>query len=540
MVRLFLLASVLAAVVLAPGATSQPLTLTPRPDAESGLPPSIRVFDVTREGTPLRASLLRASSSASDWVMEAVLSDEGSETVPSFARDAGVFAALNGGYFGGGQSYSLVLDDGVLLSPNIKALTRSGTTFYPTRGAFAMSYERSPDVGWVYDVEGTTYVYPTPAPNAPGAPQPQPTRSFPEGGGELTSARAAIGGGPVLVQDGAVGITYDEEVFFGGSGVDLTTKRARTAVGHTGGSDPDLLFVAVREADGLTLGEMAQLMVDLGAAEALNLDGGGSSAMTAGGVDLVPSSRAVVSAVRLRDPSAIGGEQGQTFDTGDAGYRETGDWFASANAPFAGGTPSRLNAVGVGDDRAVFALDGIAAGRYTVEAWWTPASNRATNTPFLIYHDGTPTTVRVDQSIARSGGVWNTLGAFELASGDSIAVTDDATGAGTDVFVVADAVRLLGPLGTTQAEDPMGPAGAVRVGPNPASRHLHVTVERSTPGGPVTVELVDALGRIVRRADRIGAVGTVAFDVRGLRPAVYLVRVASSAGTQVRTVTVVR
>ena len=539
MVRLVLLASVLAPCLLAPAATSQPLTLTPRPDAESGLPPSIRVFDVTREGTPLRASLLRANPFTSDWVMEAVLSDEGSETVPSFARDEGVYAALNGGFFGGGQSYSLVLNGGAVLSPNVKALTRDGTTYFPTRGAFTMSYGRSPDVGWVYDVDGVPYAYPAPSPNAPGAPQPRPTASFPEGGAPLTSVRAAIGGGPVLVQDGAVDVTYDQEVFFGGSGVDLTTRRARTAIGYTSAPDAHVLFVAVPEASGVTLGELAELMAELGATEALNLDGGGSSAMSSGGVDLVPSTRPVLSAVRLRDPSAIDGTQGRVYDTGDDGYSETGGWFESANAPFAAGTPSRLNAVGGGADRAVFRFADLAAGRYAVEAWWTPASNRATDTPFTIYRGGTATTVRADQSAAGSAGVWNRLGEFDLAAGDSVVVTDDASGAGTDVYVVVDALRILGPLGTTQTGEPARSTGAVRVGPNPATSHLSVTLEHPRPG-PVTVELVDALGRVVRRVDRPGADATVTLDLRGLRSAVYVLRVASSTGTQVRAVTVAR
>ena len=531
---MFRLALLLA--VLAPSAAGQSLTLTPRPDAEDGLPPSIRVFDVTQTGTALRASLVRAELSADDWVLEAVLSDEGGETVASFAQDAGVYAAVNGGYFGAGQSFSLVLNEGVLASPNIKALTRGATTFYPTRSAIGLSTTRQPDVAWVYDVEGVTYAYPAPSPNAPGSAQPQPTATFPVGGAAW-EVETAIGGGPVLVQDGEVAITYDAEVFFGGSGVDVTTARARTAAGYTG--DGLLLLVAVSESNGMTLPALAQLMVDLGAVEALNLDGGGSTAMTAGGADVVSSTRAVLSSLRLRDPAATGNEAETIFDTGDTTYRETGDWIESANAPFAGGTKSRLNKTGTGDDRAVFTLDGIAVGRYTVEAWWTPSGNRASNTPFMIYHDGTATTVRANQTIATSAGVWNTLGEFELAPGDSVVVTDDATGTGADVFVVVDALRLFGPLGTTQTERPASVTDILRVGPNPASSRLDVTIEQTRPG-PFTAELVDALGRIVRRADRIGAVGTVAFDVRGLRPAVYLVRVASSAGTQVRTVTVVR
>ena len=523
MPRLACLTAVLAAVAFASSASGQDLTLTPRPDAEAGLPPSIRAFDVTREGTSLQAFLLRADPSADDWVMEAVASDQGGETVSSFASDNGVYAAINGGYYGGGQSYSLILNDDVLLAPNIKAINRSGTTFFPTRSAFSLTYDGTPDVGWVYDVEGSTYVYPTPSPNAPGTPQPQPTASFPEGGRPLTSVQAAIGGGPVLVQEGAVAITYDEEVFFGGSGVDLTSRRARTAVGYTDGDDARILLVAVRESDGLTLAELGQLMVDLGAVEALNLDGGGSSSMVSGGVSLVSSARPVFSSLRLRDPSAIGPEQGVTFDTGDATYRETGGWFESANTPFAAGTPSRLNEVGTGEDRAVFQFDGIQPGFYQIEAWWTASSNRASNTPYTIYQGGIATVQRVDQSPASTSGSWNPLGLFELAPGDSVVVTDDAAARGSvTTYVSVDAIRLVATTAQSGDDGP-DPADALHVAPNPAADRLVVSV---TTAGPVAIELVDTLGRTVRRQEVVGrGEASVTLDVRALPAAVYLVRV---------------
>ena len=333
------------AVLLPAVAAAQAPTLTPRPDAEEGLPPSVRVFDVTRDGTPLRATLVRADLSSSDWELEAVLSDEGGgETVGSFADDDGVLVAANGGYFGGGQSFSLVRQDGQTLTPNIRALTRGETTFFPTRSAFGVG-PGGADVAWTYTIDGTTYAYPQPSPNAPDDPQPQPTPSFPEGGAPWDVA-TAIGGGPVLVQDGRPALTWTEEVFFGGSGVDTTSARARTAVGYTAGGD--LLLVVVAERNGLTLPDLADLFVDLGAVEALNLDGGGSSALYAGGVELVDSGRPVVSALRIRRPGGAEppSDSAVVIDTGDDGYSESGEWFESANTPFFGGTPSRLNETG--------------------------------------------------------------------------------------------------------------------------------------------------------------------------------------------------
>ncbi len=508
---------------------AQALTLTPRPDAEEGLPSSVRVFDVTRAGTPLFASLIRADLTADDWDLEAVLSDEGSETVASFADDAGVLAAINGGYFSSGQTFSLVLDDGVVRVPQIAALTRDGQTFYPTRSAVGVNANRGADVAWVYDVDGVTYRYPTPSPNAPGVPQPRPDADFPAGGAPW-DVETAIGGGPVLVQNGRPMLTWTEEVFFGGSGVDTTSARARTAVGYT--SSQTMLLVVVRESDGLTLPALAQLMADLGSVEALNLDGGGSSAMSVGGVDLAPSSRSVTSALRIRTPGGPGAGDETTFDTGDASYRETGSWIESANAPFFGGTRSRLNEVGTGDDRAVFVLDGIAPGDYALDAWWTPAPNRATNTPFTVYSGGTAQTVRANQTLVTSEGVWNRIGEFTLAPGDSVVVTDDASGTASPTFVVVDGLRLVSLGGTAVEDSPVQPA--LHAWPNPSSGTVTVAPVGTTGG--FKIEVVDALGRVVRRAESAG--GAVRFD--GLAAGAYVVRAVTTSGVRTTRVTVVR
>ncbi|WP_420456692.1 phosphodiester glycosidase family protein [Rubrivirga sp.] len=527
--------SLAACLALLPAlAAAQALTLTPRPDAEEGLPPSVRVFDVTRASTPLFASLVRADLGADDWALEAVLSDEGSETVASFAADADVLVAVNGGYFGGTQSFSLVLDDGQTLVPTIAALTRSGTTFYPTRGAFGLSATGAPDVAWVYTLDGTTYAYPAPSPNAPGAPQPRPTAADPPGGAPWDVA-TAIGGGPVLVQDGQARLTWTEEVFFGGSGVDTTSARARTAVGYT--ATGELLIVAVAEANGLTLPALADLLVDLGAVEALNLDGGGSTALQAGGVGLVASSRPVVSALRIVRPPL---PNETVFDNAGATYREVGDWADSANRPFVGGTPSRLSATGTGADRATFTFDGIDAGVYDVEAWWTAAPNRASDTPFTVYHGGEGRTIRVDQTTAAGNGRWNPLGRFDLGPGDSLAVTDDATGTTSPAYVVVDAVRLV-QVGAAATDGGTSAGPTLRLGPNPTRGRMTVHLGVRTPG-PVRIEVVDVLGRTVLLDTWSAAAGetTRSLDVGGLGAGRYLVRATTAGGTEVASVTAVR
>ncbi len=88
-----------------------------------------------------------------------------------------------------------------------------------------------------------------------------------------------IGGGPRIVKDGEVYISGEIERFQR----DITRGRApRTALGIT--EDDRLLIVTVNGRNpnisvGMTLEELADLMLELGAVDAMNLDGGGSTTM---------------------------------------------------------------------------------------------------------------------------------------------------------------------------------------------------------------------------------------------------------------------
>jgi hypothetical protein len=91
----------------------------------------------------------------------------------------------------------------------------------------------------------------------------------------------AIGGNPMLVSGGRVagGDVDGSGAFFG--------RNPRTAVGLTSSGQLLLVVVDGRQgaySAGMTLRELAQLMADLGAKEAVNLDGGGSSTMFLNGL----------------------------------------------------------------------------------------------------------------------------------------------------------------------------------------------------------------------------------------------------------------
>jgi hypothetical protein len=230
------------------------------------------------------------------------------------AQEPGAFAAMNAGYFGGNQSFSLVQRDGAVLSPNIKALTRTlagaATTYYPTRAAFGLSPAGRPASDWIYHVgsgNALVYAYPEPSPNRlNGAPQPVPTATFPAGGTPWVM-ELGVGGSPMLVKDGVVRMTDAEELI----DVNNTSRRARSGIGHTAAG---LVLLVVVEGDnpagspGMTLAEFAAWMRGLGCMGAMNLDGGGSTSLVAGGRPTVRpgdgAERPVIAALVLADPLA--------------------------------------------------------------------------------------------------------------------------------------------------------------------------------------------------------------------------------------------
>jgi len=94
----------------------------------------------------------------------------------------------------------------------------------------------------------------------------------------VAEIREAIGGGPRIVRGGAISIEHRVERFADSF---ASLRHPRTGVGLRDGK---LLMVTVdgRQpgySEGMTLREFAQLFLDLGCQEAMNLDGGGSTTM---------------------------------------------------------------------------------------------------------------------------------------------------------------------------------------------------------------------------------------------------------------------
>lgn len=123
----------------------------------------------------------------------------------------------------------------------------------------------------------------TPPAQSPPAPGSSLTLSF-ESDPDLTGVRTGIGGGPILVQNGrAQRIRPPSKDAYEFSS--MVERHPRTALGW----NPQYFFLV--EVDGrqpalsvgMTLDELAAYMAGLGCTDALNLDGGGSATLWAGG-----------------------------------------------------------------------------------------------------------------------------------------------------------------------------------------------------------------------------------------------------------------
>lgn len=103
--------------------------------------------------------------------------------------------------------------------------------------------------------------------------------------GPLTLPEQIIGGGPMLVQ-GARMVVDSMAVVEGVAESFLTTRHPRSAIGWN--ADQSIIWLVVvdgrqEHSAGMSLQELSQFFLKIGATEALNLDGGGSSAIIADG-----------------------------------------------------------------------------------------------------------------------------------------------------------------------------------------------------------------------------------------------------------------
>lgn len=220
--------------------------------------------------------------------------------------------------FATNQNLNVVIKEGKLVGYNIHSIPMKGKdTFqyrHPFVSAIGIDKKRKADVAWLYTDSSKSFPYAIQRAVQPykdssnlfvanyisGNTVSLPSEIAARHGGSFNpqakkwKMKTAVGGGPVLVQEGKVMVTNNEELKFGGKAIN--DKHPRTCMGYT--SDGRLIVMVIQGrfpgiAEGATLTQQAQLLVDLGCVEALNLDGGGSSCMLINGKETIqPSDKA--------------------------------------------------------------------------------------------------------------------------------------------------------------------------------------------------------------------------------------------------------
>ena len=269
-------------------------------------------FDTIWAGRSTKAVCLVYNSANTGIEFKPVLSATAKKPTEFFAQETGVYACLNGGYFGGNQSFSLVKYNNTVTSANIKVLNRifngTSTPYYPTRAAFGVTSGGVPSINWIYSIGNgidNIYGYPMASPNVEGqAPQSEPTSNFPTGG-SIWNVASAIGGSPMLLKNNAVNVSDVAELI----SINNMTSRPRSAIGYTANN---MVVILVVEGDnaaggyaGMNLLELANMMSSLSCTNAINLDGGGSSMMVIGGQQVIrpgdaAGERPVLSAIVIK------------------------------------------------------------------------------------------------------------------------------------------------------------------------------------------------------------------------------------------------
>jgi len=215
------------------------------------------------------------------------------------------------------RSLNVVIRNGKMLAFNNHSIPMKGKdTFqyrHPFTGAIGINKNRKADIAWLYT--DSTKKYPlasqdkiTPIKDS----IKQPTNDYlihetsvipyyhatPSGmysPFKKWKVKTAVGGGPVLLQNGRIDISNEEDLRFAGKAIN--DKHPRTCMGYT--NDGYLIVMVIEGrfpgiAEGATLEQEARLMIGLGCNEALNLDGGGSSCMLINGKETIkPSEKGI-------------------------------------------------------------------------------------------------------------------------------------------------------------------------------------------------------------------------------------------------------
>jgi hypothetical protein len=264
------------------------------------LPSSIKVFSTNDplNGRPFIGYYIEANLKDKDLEFTTQVGN-GKRYTPSqfYEQEDSPYVVVNGTFFSfeTNQNLNVTIRNGRVLSYNVPALKSktSDSFYYPTRSAIGITKNRRADVAWLFTDTARRWPYafqsrPIVARGKSSDPSFVDLNTIDRW--KWWKMQTAVGGGPVLIQEGRINITNQEEQMFVNG---LTDLHPRTAMGYTKNRKLIILVIQGRYkgvAEGATLDEEAKILADLGCYEALNLDGGGSSCMLVNGKETIKPS----------------------------------------------------------------------------------------------------------------------------------------------------------------------------------------------------------------------------------------------------------
>lgn len=276
--------SVILLLACSPSEKTIQLEWLPLDTINIDLPEGISVYHAIDTGENLRAWYVKVEEKRPEIEtrVEVSADTDGRETISEFANRLGVPVMINGGYFRMDLNPArhvgiLKVNDSLIHSATTSVL-RNEQRFYMHRSAIGFDEGDQISIKWVSSTGDSVFSWERAIQNLPGQPGTLIDTTY----RTLWDYRDILGGGPLLVQNGEIFIPVNEEVFFGTSIPDI---HPRTAAGLTAEGDLILLIVDGRQmiSRGVDLMELATIMANLGCDNAINLDGGGSSALVVNG-----------------------------------------------------------------------------------------------------------------------------------------------------------------------------------------------------------------------------------------------------------------
>jgi hypothetical protein len=267
------------------------------------LPNGVHVYfsNDSIEGKPNRAFYVSANLKEPQLNFTTQVGN-GKRFTPSeyFAKESNPLLVVNATFFEflRNSNLNMVVKEGKMLANNLHTIAGKGkdtlTYRHPFGSAIGISKNRRADIAWTFTDSSNQYALANQTPinaikDSSRILSNKLIRTL--GNFKKWKVETAIGGGPVLVQEGKIKITNNEELKF--SGKALYDKHPRTAMGYT--KDGLLIVMAVEgrfpgKAEGANLEQLAKILIAVGCEEALNLDGGGSSCLLVNGKQTITPS----------------------------------------------------------------------------------------------------------------------------------------------------------------------------------------------------------------------------------------------------------